>query len=171
MARASCRSLHASWVTAVVSLMAVGCAQPEADVALRDATIVDVVDGSIEPGQTVLIEGGRIVTIGPVDEVRMTSAAVVLDAAGGYLIPGLWDMHAHSVRDPDADPWGTSLANSDWHFPLLLAHGVTGVRNMNDAAADTGLELSTSVKRRLAAGELLGPRLLVSGYVDGDPPV
>jgi hypothetical protein len=81
-------------------------------------------------------------------------------------------MHAHSVREPAGNWEEAGLANVDWHFPLLLAHGVTGIRNMNDGTADVTLELTNSVKRRLAEGELLGPRLVASGpSVDGDPPL
>jgi imidazolonepropionase-like amidohydrolase len=66
----------------------------------------------------------------------------------------------------------SSIAKVEWHFALFLAYGVTGVRNMNDATADPTLEFTNWVKRRLAEGELIGPRPLTSGpYVDGDPPL
>jgi serine-type D-Ala-D-Ala carboxypeptidase/endopeptidase len=143
-----------------------------ADVAIRGGTVVDVTSGSLVPDQTVLIAGNRIVAVGPSDEVGIASGADVVDAAGGYLIPGLWDMHVHSVRKAAAAPEEGAIANVDWHFPLFLAHGVTGVRNMNDATADPTLELTNSVRRRLADGELVGPRLLAPGpFVDGHPPL
>jgi imidazolonepropionase-like amidohydrolase len=143
-----------------------------ADVAIRRATVVDAANGLLVPDQTVLIAGNRIVAVGPTDEIRIVPGADVIDAAGGYLIPGLWDMHVHSVREAPAVREEGFIANVEWHFPLFLAYGVTGVRNMNDATADPTLELTNSVKRRLAEGELLGPRLLASGpFVDGDPPL
>jgi imidazolonepropionase-like amidohydrolase len=143
-----------------------------ADVAIRGVTVVDVASGLLVPDQTVLIAGNRIVAVGPSGEVGIAPGADVIDAAGGYLIPGLWDMHVHSVRKAPAVREEGFIANVDWHFPLFLAYGVTGVRNMNDATADPTLELTNSVKRRLAEGELLGPRLLASGpFVDGDPPL
>jgi imidazolonepropionase-like amidohydrolase len=104
--------------------------------------------------------------------VRIPDDADVVQAAGGYLIPGLWDMHVHSVANVALDMRVGSVINADWHFPLFLAHGVTGVRNMNDGTADPTLELTNSVRRRLAEGDLLGPRLLANGpAVDGDPPL
>jgi imidazolonepropionase-like amidohydrolase len=143
-----------------------------ADVAIRGATVVDVAGGTLVPDQTVLIAGNRIVAVGPSGKVGIAPGADVIDAAGAYLIPGLWDTHVHSVRSPTAVWEETSIARVEWHFPLFLAYGVTGVRNMNDATADPTLELTNSVKRRLAEGELLGPRLLASGpYIDGDPPL
>ena len=65
------------------------------------------------------------------------------------------------------------MAAQDWHFPLFLAHGVTGVRNMNDGTGDVTLELTKSVRRRLAEGDLRGPpRFLTAGpSIDGDPPL
>jgi hypothetical protein len=66
----------------------------------------------------------------------------------------------------------SSVNNAEWHFPLFLAFGVTGIRNMNDGTADPTLELTRSVKHRLANEDLPGPRLLASGpAVDGDPPL
>jgi hypothetical protein len=98
------------------------CAQvPTADLAIRGVTIVDVSDGSLSPGQTVLVEGDRIVAVGPVAEVAVPDDAEVVDAPDGYLIPGLWDMHAHTLSIPIA---------RDILFPLFIANGVTGIRTM-----------------------------------------
>ncbi len=130
-----------------------------ADLAIRGARIVDVTDGSIIYDQTVLIEGNRIVAIGTTDAVRVPDEAEVLEAAGGYLIPGLWDAHVHSA------------GSVGWHFRLYVAHGITSVRNMH-SGAENPLELVLSIKRRVRTGELLGPRFLANGsIVDGDPPV
>jgi imidazolonepropionase-like amidohydrolase len=159
--------------SAAFGLLLMGCqvSQP-ADVAIRGATIVDVAGGSLVPDRTVLIAGNRIAAVGPAGEIEIASEAELIEAEGGYLIPGLWDMHVHSVRDVSRD-WDTDTPpNEVWHFPLFLAYGVTGVRNMNDATADVALALTNDVKRRLAEGKLLGPRLLASGpLIDGDPPV
>ncbi len=152
-------------------LFACAQAQPRA-LAIRGVTIVDVRDGSLRPEYTVLAAGNRITVVGPADQVRIPDDAEPVDASGGFLIPGLWDMHVHSVANVTWDMDVRSIGNAEWHFPLFLAYGVTGVRNMNDATADPRLELTRSVKRRLAEGDLLGPRLLATGpAVDGDPPL
>src|SRR5262245_26210019 len=141
--------------------------------AIRDVTVVDVSDGSLHRGQTVLIAGNRISAAGPSGEIPVSEDAVILDGSGGYLIPGLWDMHVHSVTNVAADRSSNAVAAGDWHFPLLLAHGVTGVRNMNDGTGDLALERSQSIKRRLSEGNLPGPpRFLTAGpSLDGDPPL
>ena len=72
-------------------------------VAIRAVTVVDVTDGSLDADFTVLIRGKRIVAVGPADEVTIPDDAAVVDGAGGYLIPGLWDMHVHSVANVALD--------------------------------------------------------------------
>ena len=142
-------------------------------VVIRAVTVVDVINGSLRSNQTVLVAGNRITAVGPADQVRIPDDADLLDATGGFLIPGLWDMHVHSVANVAVDRSLKSVAARDWHFSLFLAYGVTGVRNMNDGTGDVRLELSKSVKRRLAEGKLRGPpRFLTAGpAVDGDPPL
>jgi imidazolonepropionase-like amidohydrolase len=157
----------------IAALLLTACAHLDPPtVALRDVTVVNVMDGSLRADQTVLITGNRITAVGPAAEIRVSRNAAVVDAAGGFLIPGLWDMHVHSVANVALDMAVRSVAAMDWHFPLFLAWGVTGVRNMNDGTGDITLELTNSVKRRLAAGELHGPRFLANGpSIDGDPPL
>ena len=150
------------------------CAQTSpATVALRNVILVDVNNGSLRADHTALVAGNRIVAVGPAGEVKIPDNADVIDALGGYLIPGLWDMHVHSVANVAVDKGERSVAAADWHFPLLLAHGVTGVRNMNDGTGDVTLELTKSVRRRLVEGDVRGPpRFLTAGpSLDGDPPL
>jgi hypothetical protein len=142
-------------------------------VAIRAVTVVDVMDGSLLGKQTVLVAGNRITAVGPADQVRIPRDAELVDAAGRYVIPGLWEMHVHSVNPVGVDTANRSIAAQDWHFPLFLAYGVTGVRNMNDGTADVTLELTNTIKRQLAEGSRRGPpRFLSAGpAVDGDPPL
>jgi imidazolonepropionase-like amidohydrolase len=160
-------------VLGILCVVLSACAQASPPtVAIRDVTVVDVINGLLRADHTVLIAGNRIVAVGPAKEVRIPDDADVIDGAARYLIPGLWDMHVHSVANVAVDMRVDSVANVAWHFPLFLAHGVTGVRNMNDGTADVTLKLTTSVKRRLAKGDLRGPRFLANGpAIDGDPPL
>ncbi len=129
-----------------------------ADLVLSNATIVDVEAGELIPGRTIFIEDARIVDIISASRAVVPEGAQEVDATGLHVIPGLWDAHVHSA---------TSLA---WHFPLLVAHGVTSVRNMH-TTVDTAIELITAIKRRVEAGEVIGPRFLANGPIlDGYPP-
>lgn len=169
----SSRLRHARCLAAAVCFLFGACTQPQpADLAILGAAVVDVRNGLLLSDQTVLIKGNQIVALGSVDSVRVSGDAEVLEAEGKYLIPGLWDMHVHSVANIALDSPIDSVVAWEWHFPLFLAHGVTGVRNMNDGAGDLTLELANSVKRRVSEGKLAGPpRFLNSGpSLDGDPP-
>ena len=82
----------------IFCLLHLACAHAQSPtVAIRGVTVVDVRDGSLHPEQTVLVTGNRIAAVGPVREVAVPDDAEVVEAAGHYLIPGLWDMHVHSV--------------------------------------------------------------------------
>jgi imidazolonepropionase-like amidohydrolase len=160
----ACRGI----LLALVALSPVIASAQPRPLGFRAVNVVDVETGAILPDQTVLVEEGRIAAVGPSADVELPEGAEVVDGTGRYLIPGLWDMHVHSVSK--AEP-GVPEPHT-WHFPLFLAHGVTGVRNMNDATGDVTLTLTNAVKRALARGEVVGPRLVAAGpSVDGDPPL
>lgn len=126
-------------------------------VAFTDVTVVDVERGRLIPNQTVVVTGNRISAVGPSSQAEVPATARRIDGRNKFLIPGLWDMHVHA-----ATPWF-----GDFFMPLLVAHGVTGVRDMFTSAAAVA-----EWRRRVASGEWPGPR--VGGYgqlVDGQPPI
>lgn len=141
----------------VVSALITGAAAAQSPLVIQSVTVVDVRDGSLRADRTVVIEGDRIIAIAADAEIDVPETATVIDGSSKFLIPGLWDMHVHSVT------------NRGWHFPLLLAHGVTGVRNLHTSEPDP-LEQVAAIKRALGSGELLGPRFVANGpLVDGPP--
>ncbi|HEX2534966.1 MAG TPA: amidohydrolase family protein [Chitinophagaceae bacterium] len=120
-----------------------------APILIRDVNIVDVEKGRIKRHQTVLIEDGRIKTIGL--NVPLPKHAEVVNGTDQYLMPGLWDMHFH-MRDNIEEGW---QINEKVSLPLLLANGVTGVRYM---AGNAGL---LAQRKRVEQNQLLGPRMVV----------
>ncbi|MFC6223468.1 amidohydrolase family protein [Hymenobacter artigasi] len=139
----------------IALLFASGAARAQ-QLTLVHANVVDVATGTIRPDMTVVITGKRIARVSPSARVNPQVGKVV-DATGQYLIPGLWDMHTHIYFD------GTAAAGTNLILPLLLANGITGIRDM-------GSELDSILKARadVAAHRLLGPRLVVSGpMLDG----
>lgn len=146
---------------------------PSADLVIQGATVVSMTDGSLAANRTLLIKGNRITRVGPATEVSAPDDADVIDAAGAYLIPGLWDMHTHSLENVAVDQANPSIAAQDWHLSLFLAYGVTGIRNMNEGTGDVTLDLTRRIKRQLEEGSRRGPpRFLSAGpSVDGDPPL
>ncbi len=147
-----------SWLP--VLLLAVGAstlsAQPT--VALRDVRVIDLESGSASGTPvTVIVENGRIRFVG--DPAEAPESAIAFDGKGRYVIPGLWDMHAHAFWSKD---------NPERMFPLFVANGVTGIR-------DLGSPLSIAEIGRMRAkydSSATVPRLaLAYRLVDGDPPV
>ena len=133
---------------------------PQASLALRDVTIIDVARGLALPNMTVVIEGDHIAQVEKSGAVSLPAGAQIVDAAGKFLIPGLWDMHVHTIFG-DWFPGGREIA-----LPLFIANGVTGIRDMGG-----DLDVLLQWRKELALGIIPGPRLVVSGeMLDGPEP-
>src|SRR5256714_4891305 len=87
-------------------------------------TVIDMTGAPPKPDMTVVIAGNRITALGKSGKIRVPKSAHVIDATGKYLIPGLWDMHAHVFH------YRLPLPPDEYDFPLFIANGVTGVREM-----------------------------------------
>ncbi len=116
-------------------------------------------------GQTVVVQGDRIVAMGPAKQVRVPATAVRVDGRGKFLMPGLADMHMH-VGYNVAD-----VTDAEQILFLLVANGVTTIRNMDYYAKTErtlGGEATLQLRARVAAGELWGPRIYTAGqwYAD-----
>jgi imidazolonepropionase-like amidohydrolase len=126
---------------------------------ITDVNVIDVRTGEVRADQIVVIERNRINTVGS-KGTRYPHNARTVNAKGGYLIPGLWDMHVHLVLG-DWFPLAQEIS-----LPLFIANGVTSVRDM-------GSELDTvqAFRNQIQLGELVGPRILTSGpMLDGPEP-
>lgn len=118
---------------------------------LTHVTVVDVLSGAEQKDQTVTIRDGRITVISTYSASPENNSAEIIDAHGGFLIPGLWDMHVH-VHDAH-------------ELPLYVANGITGIRIM---AGDR----DTHSLRAVLAKETPSPRIdLASAIVDGPHPL
>ncbi|HEV2826311.1 MAG TPA: hypothetical protein VGW76_01825, partial [Pyrinomonadaceae bacterium] len=130
-------------------------AQPQrsAPVTIRHVTVIDMTGAPAKPDMTVLISGNRIIAIMRTARFRIPREAQIIDGSGKFLIPGLWDMHVH-------------FTEVETTFPLFIANGVTGVRNVGG-----DLDNLLGWRARVAAGTLVGPRIVTCGpIVDGPDP-
>jgi imidazolonepropionase-like amidohydrolase len=142
-------------LTALAALAQTGSSQPS--LAITNVNVIDATGSPVQAGMTVIIQGNRIVSIGKRAKVKVPKNAQVVDATGQFLIPGLWDMHVHTIFG-DWIPGGQEVS-----LPLFVANGVTGVRDM-------GGDLETLLRWRseTSAGTLLGPRMIIAGpMLDG----
>jgi imidazolonepropionase-like amidohydrolase len=120
--------------------------------AFTGATLIDGTSKTPVVNATVVSKDGKIVAAGPAGKVKIPADATRVDVTGKYIIPGLWDMHAHYEQVE----WG----------PIYLATGVTTVRDVGNE-----LEFIKEVRDKVNAGQGLGPHMLLAGIVDGDGPI
>lgn len=143
------------WSAALMASVAPASAQT---VTIDNVTIVDVTTGRLQPRQTIVIEGKRIARIEPASQA--TRAAATLDGTGMFVIPGLWDMHIHAYFTNDTARFHST---SEVMLPLFVVNGVTGVRDLG-----SNLDATLAARDSVAAHQLIGPRMLVSGpMLDG----
>jgi hypothetical protein len=119
--------------------------------AITRVNVVDVIDGRIVPNATVTISGATITSVTP--NGTSPPNARVEDGQGKFLIPGLWDMHAH--MEASGESW----------LQLYVANGVTGIRDMGSQ-----VDLILKMREATSSGRVLGPRIFAAGPILDDAP-
>ncbi|HOX72634.1 MAG TPA: amidohydrolase family protein, partial [Dokdonella sp.] len=121
-----------------------------APLLIRNVRVFDPPSGEVVDARSVLIDAGKIVSIGDAD-VASLAGVEEFDGAGRFMMPGLWDMHVHFTAGADG--------------LLELASGVTTVRDM----ANQVDSLKASIES-IEAGRDIGPRIIRAGIIDGKGP-
>ncbi len=114
-----------------------------------NVNVVPMTSETVTAAQTVIVEDGKIVTIGGVDDIPIAKDAVVIDGTDRFLMPGLSEMHAHIPRVTSTD--------LERVLGLNVANGVTIVRGM------LGRPAHLDLRQQIHSGKVLGPRLFTSG--------
>jgi len=117
--------------------------------ALTHATVINP-DSDAAPLRdvTVLVRRGKIAAVGR--NITLPANVRTLDARGKFILPGLWDTHAHFEQWE----WG----------PAFLASGITTVRDVGNE-----IEFLVPIRESLNSGRGLGPRMYAAGLIDSDP--
>jgi imidazolonepropionase-like amidohydrolase len=138
------------WLLFCSALLGANPSTAQADLLIKNVSIIDVEKGRLLSAQDVYIIGEKIVQIqSSVKGVRR--AKQIVDGTGKYLIPGLWDMHTHNW-------WQQHFSNA------YIANGVLGVRNMY-----TPMALINPLKDSIAKGLITGPHYYAAGRVIEGP--
>ncbi len=120
-------------------------------ILIKNINVITMADDQVLVKQDVFIEGKHIKKIVPSGTLKIAVDDVV-DGTGKYLMPGLFDMHAH--------------VNEERFLKLFLLNGITAVRDLGNV--DDGI---FKLKDDINSGKVTGPRLFVSGKIlEGDPP-
>jgi predicted amidohydrolase len=118
------------------------------EIVITNVNVVPMDSERILEKQTVIIKNGKISAIGT--RLKYTKAALVIDAKGKYLIPGLAEMHAHVPPIDDIEPMKEVLM-------LFAANGITTIRGM------LGHPKHLELRSKIQQGEILGPHLYTTG--------
>ncbi|MGC1616914.1 MAG: amidohydrolase family protein [Candidatus Acidiferrum sp.] len=133
---------------------------PPPALAITHVTLIDATGAAPKPDRTVFISDEKIAAIGPSRSISVPRGTKTLDAAGKFLIPGLVDMHAHLTGA------GEPTGSREFILPLLLANGITTVRDMGG-----DLDSLVALRHEIESGQLQAPRIFFAGpYLDGSPP-
>jgi hypothetical protein len=131
-------------LTLGAALVAGFTSQGDGPIVIADVTVVDVNAGVSRPHQSVVVRDSLIEAVVPADAVKPPAGRIV-DGAGKFLIPGLWDTHVHLNGDGEV-------------LRVFLAAGITGVRDMGGDFAPLA-----EARRLIDSGQWQGPRLVLSG--------
>lgn len=114
---------------------------------INDVTVIDGTGKPERPHMRVAVRDGRIESVEQLSaSIKIPPGYKVIDGAGKFLIPGLWDTHVH-------------LSNVDeLGIPVLPAYGITSVRDMGGNVAQL-----KAWRSKIEKGELLGPRIKICG--------
>jgi imidazolonepropionase-like amidohydrolase len=123
---------------------------PTQAVVIEHVRLFDSEQAVMREDQTVVIQGDRILTVGPAASVAIPSSAQRIDGRGKTLLPGLFDMHVH-VQALDG--------------LLHIASGVTSVRDMGN-----DIDEIRRVQNQWDSGTAIGPHLWKAGFIDGPGP-
>jgi imidazolonepropionase-like amidohydrolase len=145
------RSVIGSLALAAAILTTSPAATQTRPLAIAGVAVVDVGSGQLLPNRLVTIERGSITSVAA--DAPPPDGAQVVDGRGRYLIPGLWDMHAHM-----------EMSGAAW-LSLYVANGVTAIRDMGSA-----LDFILGVREATASGRTLGPRVFAAGPILDDAP-
>ncbi|MFD2100711.1 amidohydrolase family protein [Flagellimonas iocasae] len=154
---------------ALLFLILGGCQSSEklmGTVLVTHVNVVDVESGKVIPDQNVLIQDDTILDIRSADGNVNYSANRVIQAEGKFIIPGLWDMHAHP-DDPEVWRMHPKQEEKDRLMPLFVVNGVTGIRDMGG-----DIKLVQRWRKLYEDGALLAPKIFAAGpLLDGPNPM
>jgi len=125
----------------------------QVDLLVKNPTIIDVRTGSMLKDHSIIIKNGNIEAILETSSIETPPETKVVNAEDKYVIPGLWDVHTHIQNQNEIDLF----------FPLLIANGVLGIRDMGGllpSGFKEGSQRHEHVPKVIAAGP----------WVDGPTP-
>jgi imidazolonepropionase-like amidohydrolase len=137
------------------------CLAAPSVVAVRAGQLFDSKTGQMLPKQVVLLEGERIIDVGPESQVKVPAGARVIDLSQATVLPGLIDAHTHMFNPPRPGmSRETSTLIAVQNLQADLQAGFTTARDMSSHGNGYG---DVDIRNAINEGRIDGPRYLVSG--------
>ena len=158
------QNLRLTWrallICSILLLLCSCSSPPPPSLAITHVTLIDASGAAPRSDITVFIADGKIAAIGPSSSLSIPRNTRTFDATGKFLIPGLVDIHVHLTGA------GEPTGSRDFILPLLLANGITTVRDMGG-----NLDSLVTLRHEIEHGQLTAPQIFFAGpYLDGSPP-
>ncbi|NDH07519.1 amidohydrolase family protein [bacterium] len=125
---------------------------------------------SIHKDWALLVEGNKIVTVGPKQSIKITEGTVILNYGNSTVMPGMIEGHSHLMLYPyNITDWDTQVLKetdsyrtirATVHAKNTLLAGFTTARDLGTEGAGYS---DVSLKRAINEGIIIGPRLMVAG--------
>ncbi|HEY9044912.1 MAG TPA: amidohydrolase family protein [Ohtaekwangia sp.] len=118
------------------------------EIVITHVNVIPMDKEQVLQDQTVVVKDGKIISVSK--QAKYSKGALIINAPGKYLIPGLAEMHAHVPPIDDIEPMKEVLA-------LFAANGITTIRGM------LGHPKHLELRSKIQQGEILGPHLYTTG--------
>ena len=139
----------------------------DAVIILKGTTVIDGTGDLPKSNTTIVTNGSRIVSLSSETENNYSqyssTAKYIVNLTGKYIIPGLFDMHAH-VTNVRKNSYNQS--ESEYALRMLLVHGVTTIRNPGGPT-----EQSVALREKVSEGVIAGPQVFTAGQLLNTPKI
>jgi len=160
------RAQIAAWLVMFLALAVPAAAQP-ARILLQPDAVWTTGDPAPRAGWAVLVEGNRIVAVGPRAQLAAEGAEVVA-LPGATLMPGLIDLHSHLLLHPYNEAlWDDQVLKEPPAYRTLRAGRdagrtlLSGFTTLRDLGTEGAADADVALKRAIDEGVIPGPRLVV----------
>ena len=136
-------------------------------IILEGATVIDGTGDLPKPNASIVINGSKIAYLSSEAansyNVNFSTAKNVINLTGKYIIPGLFDMHAH-VTNVRKNSYNQN--ESEYMLLMLLTHGITTIRNPGGPT-----EQSVALRENVSEGKIVGPQIFTAGQLLNTPQI